>query len=131
MSMQDPISDMLTRIRNGQQAGKVRVVMPASRQKEAIAGVLKKQGYVRDYSVEEIHGEFQLAIVLRYFEGKPVIETIQRVSRPGLRVYKGKNELPKVMDGLGIAIISTSRGLMTDQEARTAGHGGEVVCVVA
>lgn len=131
MSMQDPISDMLTRIRNGQQAGKVRVTMSTSRQKEAIARVLKKQGYVRDFSVEVIHGESQLAIVLRYFEGKPVIETIQRVSRPGLRVYKGKNELPKVMDGLGVAIISTSKGLMTDHEARIAGHGGEVVCVVA
>lgn len=131
MSMQDPISDMLTRIRNGQQAGKVRVVMPSSRQKVAIAEVLKKQGYVRDFSIEEIHGEVQLAIVLRYFEGKPVIEKIQRVSRPSLRVYRGKNELPRVMDGLGVAIISTSKGLMTDQEARSRGHGGEVVCMVA
>ena len=131
MSMQDPISDMLTRIRNGQQAGKVRVVMPVSRQKVAIATVLKKQGYVRDFSVEMVRGESRLAIVLRYFEGKPVIEIIQRVSRPSLRVYKRKDELPKVMDGLGIAIISTSSGLMTDHEARAAGHGGEVVCVVA
>lgn len=131
MSMQDPISDMLTRIRNGQQAGKVRVVMPSSRQKVAIAEVLKKQGYVRDFSLEEIRGEARLAIVLRYFEGRPVIETIRRVSRPGLRVYKGRDELPKVMDGLGIAIISTSSGLMTDREARIAGYGGEVVCVVA
>lgn len=131
MSMQDPISDMLTRIRNGQLAGKVRVVMPSSRQKVAIADVLKKQGYVRDYSIEDIGGETRLAIVLRYFEGRPVIETLERVSRPGLRVYRGKDALPRVMDGLGIAIISTSRGLMTDQEARKAGHGGEVVCVVA
>ena len=131
MSMQDPISDMLTRIRNGQQAGKVRVVMPSSRQKVAIAEVLKKQGYVRDFSIEENHGEVRLAIVLRYFEGRPVIEKIQRVSRPGLRVYRGKGELPRVMDGLGVAIISTSKGLMTDQEARSSGHGGEVVCVVA
>jgi len=131
MSMQDPIADMFTRIRNGQQAGKVRVVMAMSRQREAIARVLKKQGYVRDFSVEEIDGQSQLAIVLKYFEGKPVIETLQRISRPGRRVYKRKHELPKVMDGLGIAIISTSKGLMTDHQARTAGHGGEVVCIVA
>ena len=131
MSMQDPIADMFTRIRNGQQAGKVRVVMAMSRQREAIAQVLKKQGYVRDFSVEEVDGKPQLAVVLKYFEGKPVIETVQRVSRPGRRVYKGKHELPKVMDGLGIAIISTSKGLMTDHEARAAGHGGEVVCIVA
>ena len=131
MSMQDPIADMFTRIRNGQQAGKVRVVMAMSRQREAIARVLKKQGYVRDFSVEEVDGKSQLAVVLKYFEGKPVIEMVQRVSRPGRRVYKGKHELPKVMDGLGIAIISTSKGLMTDHEARAAGHGGEVVCIVA
>ena len=131
MSMQDPIADMFTRIRNGQQAGKVRVVMTMSRQREAIARVLKKQGYVRDFSVEEIDGKPQLAIVLKYFEGKPVIETLRRISRPGRRVYKRKHELPKVMDGLGIAIISTSKGLMTDHQARTAGHGGEVVCIVA
>ena len=131
MSMQDPIADMFTRIRNGQQAGKVRVVMAMSRQREAIARVLKKQGYVRDFSVEEIDGKSQLAIVLKYFEGRPVIETLKRISRPGRRVYKRKHELPKVMDGLGIAIISTSKGLMTDHQARTAGHGGEVVCIVA
>lgn len=131
MSMQDPIADMFTRIRNGQQAGKVRVVMTMSRQREAIARVLQKQGYVRDYSVEEIDGKSQLAIVLKYFEGRPVIETLKRISRPGRRVYKGKHELPKVMDGLGIAIISTSKGLMTDHQARSAGHGGEVVCIVA
>ena len=131
MSMQDPIADMFTRIRNGQQAGKVRVVMAMSRQREAIARVLKKQGYIRDFSVEEIDGKSQLAIVLKYFEGKPVIETLKRISRPGRRVYKRKHELPKVMDGLGIAIISTSKGLMTDHQARAAGHGGEVVCIVA
>ena len=131
MSMQDPIADMFTRIRNGQQAGKVRVVMAMSRHREAVARVLKKQGYVRDFSVEEIDGKSQLAIVLKYFEGKPVIETLKRISRPGRRVYKRKHELPKVMDGLGIAIISTSKGLMTDHQARTAGHGGEVVCIVA
>ena len=131
MSMQDPIADMFTRIRNGQQAGKVRVVMEMSRQREAIARVLKKQGYVRDFAIEEIDGKSQLAIVLKYFEGRPVIETLKRISRPGRRVYKRKHELPKVMDGLGIAIISTSRGLMTDHQARAAGHGGEVVCIVA
>ena len=131
MSMQDPIADMLTRIRNGQQAGKVRVVMPASKQKVAIADVLKMQGYVRDFSIDTTGNETILVIVLRYFEGKAVIELLKRVSRPGLRVYKGKNELPKVMDGLGVAIISTSQGLMTDREARQRGFGGEVICVVA
>ena len=131
MSMQDPIADMFTRIRNGQQAGKVRVVMEMSRQREAIARVLKKQGYVRDFAIEEMDGKSQLAIVLKYFEGRPVIDTLKRISRPGRRVYKRKHELPKVMDGLGIAIISTSRGLMTDHQARAAGHGGEVVCIVA
>ena len=131
MSMQDPVSDMLTRIRNGQRAGKVRVVMPLSKQKVAIARVLKDQGYIRDYSIDELTGGPQLAILLRYFEGRPVIELLKRVSRPGLRVYKRKDELPTVMDGLGTAIISTPKGLMTDREARTAGHGGEVVCVVA
>lgn len=131
MSMQDPVSDMLTRIRNGQKAGKVRVTMPVSKQKVAIARLLKDQGYIRDYTVDEMSGESHLAIVLRYFEGKPVIEVMRRVSRPGLRVYKRKNELPTVMDGLGIAIISTSRGLMTDHDARRRGHGGEVVCIVA
>lgn len=131
MSMQDPISDMLTRIRNGQSAGKVSVMVPMSKQKSAIAGVLKQQGYIRDYSVEEIEGKPQLAILLRYFEGKPVIETLKRVSRPGLRVYKRKGDLPTVMGGLGIAIISTPKGLMTDRQARAVGHGGEVVCIVA
>ena len=131
MSMQDPVSDMLTHIRNGQRAGKVRITMPMSKQKSAIAEVLKQQGYIRDFSVEEIEGKPQLAILLRYFEGKPVIETLKRISRPGLRVYKRKDDLPKVMDGLGIAIISTPKGLMTDRQARAEGHGGEVVCIVA
>ena len=128
MSMQDPISDMLTRIRNGQSAGKVRVMMPMSKQKLAIAEVLKQQGYIRDFAVEEVEGKSQLGILLRYFEGRPVIEMLKRVSRPGLRVYKRKDDIPKVMDGLGVAIVSTSKGLMTDREA---GHGGEIVCVVA
>ena len=131
MSMQDPISDMLTRIRNGQSAGKIRIMMPMSKQKTAVAEVLRQQGYIRDVAVEEIEGKGQLAILLRYFEGKPVIEMLRRISRPGLRVYKRKDDLPKVMDGLGIAIISTSKGLMTDSQARAAGHGGEVVCIVA
>lgn len=131
MSMQDPISDMLTRIRNGQSAGKLRVSMPMSKQKEAIAGLLKQQGYIRDFGREETGGKPQLAVTLKYFEGKPVIETLRRVSRPGLRIYKRNDELPSVMGGLGIAIISTSRGLMTDKQARAAGHGGEVLCVVS
>ena len=131
MSMQDPISDMLTRIRNGQSAGKVRVMMPMAKQKSAIAEVLKQQGYIRDFAVEDVEGKSQLAVVLRYFEGKPVIETLKRISRPGLRVYKRKDDLPTVMGGLGVAIISTPKGLMTDRQARAAGHGGEVVCVVA
>ena len=131
MSMQDPISDMLTRIRNGQSVGKVRVMVPMSKQKSAIAGVLEQQGYIRGFSVEEAEGKLQLAILLRYFEGKPVIETLKRVSRPGLRVYRRKDDLPTVMDGLGIAIISTPKGLMTDHQARAAGHGGEVICIVA
>lgn len=131
MSMQDPISDMLTRIRNGQQAGKVRVMMPMSKQKLAIANLLKEQGFVRDVAVESIEGKPQLAVVLKYYEGKPVIDVLRRVSRPGLRVYKRKGEIPEVMGGLGVAIISTSQGLMTDKAAREAGHGGEVVCIVS
>lgn len=131
MSMQDPISDMLTRIRNGQSAGKLRVTMPLSKQKQAIAGVLKDQGYIRGFNQEDIEGKPQLAVTLKYFEGKPVIGNLSRVSRPGLRIYKRKDELPTVMGGLGIAIISTSRGLMTDKQARAAGHGGEVICVVS
>ena len=131
MSMQDPISDMLTRIRNGQAAGKVRVLMPMSKQKAAIADVLKHQGFIRDYGVEDVEGKSQLAVLLKYFEGRPVIDTLKRISRPGLRVYKRKDDLPTVMGGLGIAIISTPKGLMTDRQARAAGHGGEVVCIVA
>jgi len=130
MSMQDPISDMFTRIRNGLSAGKVRVLMPMSRQKMAIASLLKEQGYIRDLASEEQDGKPQLAVVLKYHEGKPVIEKIQRVSRPGLRIFKRRDELPTVMNGLGIAIISTSRGLMTDKAAREAGHGGEVIGIV-
>ncbi len=130
MSMQDPIADMFTRIRNGLSAGKMRVIMPMSKQKMAIANLLKDQGYIRDLATENQKGKPQLSIVLKYHEGNPVIDKIQRVSRPGLRIFKNKNELPRVMNGLGIAIISTSRGLMTDKAAREAGHGGEVVGIV-
>lgn len=130
MSMQDPIADMFTRIRNGLSAGKMRVIMPMSKQKMAIANLLKDQGYIRDLASEDQEGKPQLSIVLKYHEGKPVIDKIQRVSRPGLRIFKNKNQLPTVMNGLGIAIISTSRGLMTDKAARKAGHGGEVVGIV-
>ena len=130
MSMQDPIADMFTRIRNGLSAGKVRVMMPMSKQKMAIANLLKDQGYIRDLTTESEGGKPQLSVVLKYHDGKPVIEKIQRVSRPGLRIFKNKDQLPTVMNGLGIAIISTSRGLMTDKAAREAGHGGEVVGIV-
>jgi len=131
MSLQDPISDMLTRIRNGLAAGKVRVVMPLSNQKRAIAEVLKSEGYIKDFAVEKDEEKPQLSVVLKYYGGKPVIDRLQRVSRPGLRVYKGKHELPSVLTGLGVAIISTSHGLMTDRAARAAGYGGEVVCYVS
>ncbi|AMG30343.1 30S ribosomal protein S8 [Grimontia hollisae] len=130
MSMQDPISDMLTRIRNGQAAAKVAVKMPSSKLKVAIAELLKAEGYVADYAVSgEVKPE--LEVTLKYFEAKPVIEQIQRVSRPGLRIYKKKDELPSVMGGLGIAVVSTSKGLMTDRAARKAGLGGEIICYVA
>ncbi len=131
MSMSDPIADMLTRIRNGQQAGKVSVQLPASRKKMAIAQVLKDEGYIADVSTLEVDGKPVMEITLKYFQGQPVIDMIKRVSRPGLRIYKGKEELPKVRGGLGIAIVSTSKGLMTDREARKQGHGGEVIAFVA
>ena len=131
MSMTDPIADMLTRIRNGASANKAEVNIPSSKVKKSIAQVLKDEGYIGDFSVQDIDGKPVLEISLKYYEGKPVIDLIQRVSRPGLRVYKRKDDLPKVMDGLGIAVVSTSNGLMTDRAARKAGHGGEVVCYVA
>lgn len=131
MSMTDPIADMLTRIRNGLAAGKAEVAMPSSKLKKAVAAVLKDEGYVSDLSVQDIDGKPVLTVVLKYYEGKPVIDAIKRISRPGLRVYKGKDELPKVMNGLGVAIISTSAGVMTDRAARKAGHGGEVLCYVS
>ena len=131
MSMSDPIADMLTRIRNGQTAGKASVRMPASKQKLAVAQVLKDEGYIKDFSSTAVEGKQCLEVVLKYFQGRPVIDSIKRVSRPGLRIYKSRNDLPKVLGGLGIAIISTSKGLMTDREARKQGHGGEVIAFVA
>ena len=130
MSMQDPISDMLTRIRNGQAASKVSVKMPSSKQKVAIAAVLKAEGYVADYVVSG-DTKPELEVTLKYFEGKKVIDTLKRVSRPGLRIYKGASDLPKVMAGLGIAIVSTSHGVMTDRAARKASIGGEIICYVS
>ncbi|MFY8275334.1 30S ribosomal protein S8 [Pseudoalteromonas sp. SSDWG2] len=130
MSLQDPIADLFTRIRNGQTAKKVSVSMPSSKLKIAVAKVLTDEGYVSGYSVTE-GAKPELSIELKYFEGKAVIENIQRVSRPGLRIYKKRDELPKVMGGLGIAIVSTSKGLMTDRAARSAGVGGEIIGFVA
>ncbi len=131
MSMADPIADMLTRIRNAQAAKMISVSMPASKVKKAIAQVLKDEGYVADYSVAEDSGKPSLSLDLKYFQGRPVIELIERVSRPSRRVYRGSKELPQVQGGLGIAIISTSAGLMTDRAARAAGQGGEVLAFVA
>lgn len=131
MSMTDPIADMLTRIRNGQSAGKQQVSLPASKLKAAVAKVLSDEGYIGECAVTDVDGKPQLTIALKYYQGRPVIETIQRVSRPGLRIFRGRDELPKVMGGLGIAVVSTSHGIMTDRAARAAGYGGEVICVVA
>lgn len=131
MSMSDPIADMLTRIRNAQMAQKVSVVMPSSRLKVAIAEVLKDEGYVADFAVRENAGKPLLDIALKYYAGRAVIERIERVSKPGLRIYRGKDELPNVMNGLGVAIISTPKGVMTDRKARAANVGGEVLCTVA
>ncbi|QGX40842.1 30S ribosomal protein S8 [Permianibacter aggregans] len=131
MSMQDPVADMLTRIRNAQQAGKKTVSMPAAKLKSAIAKVLADEGYIAGFEAGEMEGKKVLTLNLKYFEGKPVIARIERVSRPGLRVYKGLNDLPKVLGGLGVAIVSTSKGVMSDRAARAAGHGGEVLCYVA
>ena len=130
MSMQDPIADMLTRIRNGQAASKVSVAMPSSKHKVAIAQLLKEEGYIADYKVSG-DTKAELEVELKYFQGKPVVELIQRVSRPGLRIYKKRGELPKIMNGLGIAVVSTSKGVMTDRAARKAGMGGEIICYVA
>ena len=131
MSMTDPIADMLTRIRNGQAARKVSVSMPASKSKEAVAKVLHEEGYITGFATTGKGAEKELVVELKYFEGTPVIEKIQRASRPGLRVYRGKDELPKVLGGLGVAIVSTSAGVMSDRQAREKGIGGEVICVVS
>ncbi len=131
MSMTDPIADMLTRIRNAQLAEKVTVQMPSSKVKVAIAKVLKDEGYIEGFAVVGEETRPQLEIALKYYAGRPVIEKIERISKPGLRIYKSKDDIPRVMNGLGIAIVSTSRGVMTDRKARATGVGGEVICIVA
>lgn len=131
MSMSDPIADLLTRIRNAQMVSKVTVAAPASKVKVAIAQVLKDEGYIDGFEVKTNEGKSELVISLKYYAGRPVIERIERVSRPGLRVYKGSDDLPRVMNGLGVAIVSTPKGVMTDRAARAARAGGEVLCIVA
>ena len=131
MSMTDPIADMLTRIRNAQQANKVDVSMPSSKVKANIAKVLEEEGYITAFNVTEADSKATLTITLKYFEGKPVISEINRVSRPGLRVYKSANDLPRIIGGLGVAIVSTSKGVMADRKARALGQGGEVLCAVS
>ncbi len=131
MSMSDPIADMLTRIRNGQRVDKTEVAMPSSKLKVAIAKVLEDEGYINGFVVEENAGKPTLRIGLKYYAGRPVIERIERVSRPGLRIYKNSRTIPQVMNGLGVAIISTPKGVMTDRKARAAGVGGEVLCYIA
>jgi small subunit ribosomal protein S8 len=129
--MSDPIADMLTRIRNAQVVQKTAVAMPSSKVKIAIASVLKEEGYIEDFAVTEAGGKSELKIGLKYYAGRPVIERLERVSRPGLRIYKGKDEIPSVLNGLGVAIVSTPKGVMTDRKARATGVGGEVICYVA
>ena len=131
MSMTDPIADFLTRIRNWQSSGKTAINAPTSKVKVAIAKVLKDEGYIEDFSASDVEGKPTLAVQLKYYQGRPVIDRLERVSRPGLRVYKGKDELPSILGGLGIAIVSTSKGVMTDRQARASGHGGEVICIVS
>lgn len=131
MSMSDPIADMLTRIRNGQAAEKTAVEMPSSKLKVAIAQVLKDEGYIEDFSVRSEAGKATLSIALKYYVGRPVIDRLERVSRPGLRIYRPSRDIPKVMNGLGIAIVSTPKGVVTDRKARSLGVGGEVLCLVA
>lgn len=131
MSMSDPIADMLTRIRNAQVVRKVAVAMPSSKVKVAIAKVLKDEGYVEDFAIADVDGKPVLSIQLKYYAGSPVIERLERVSRPGLRIYKGTKDIPNVMNGLGVAIVSTPKGVMTDRKARATGLGGEVMCYVA
>ena len=131
MSMSDPIADMLTRIRNAQMVGHTEVAMPASRLKASIAKVLKDEGYIEDFALRDNGAKKELRIGLKYYAGRPVIERLERVSKPGLRVYRGRDDIPRVMNGLGVAILSTSRGVMTDRKARADGVGGEVLCIVA
>jgi small subunit ribosomal protein S8 len=131
MSMSDPIADLLTRIRNAQSVNKTTVAMPSSKLKVAIARVLKEEGYIEDFAVADHGGKPELRIELKYYAGRPVIERIERVSRPGLRIYRGKSEIPTVMNGLGVAIVSTPKGVMTDRKARATGTGGEILCYVA
>lgn len=131
MSMTDPVADMLTRIRNAQMVRRPVVCMPSSKLKVSIAQVLKDEGYIDDFVIRPNSGKPELDINLKYYAGAPVIEKIERVSRPGLRIYRGRDDIPKVMNGLGVAIVSTSRGVMTDRKARATGVGGEVLCIVA
>ena len=131
MSLQDPVSDMLCHIRNGQVRNRPRVTMASSTLKAAVADVLKEEGYISDYEINDVDGKKILSIELKYFEGKPVIERLQRISKPGRRSFKAKDKLPKILGGLGIAIVSTSKGVMTDKSARALGIGGEVLCIVA
>ncbi len=131
MSMSDPIADLLTRIRNAQSVNKTTVAMPSSKLKVAIARVLKEEGYIEDFAVADQGGKPELRIELKYYAGRPVIERIERVSRPGLRIYRGKSEIPTVMNGLGVTIVSTPKGVMTDRKARATGTGGEILCYVA
>ncbi|AEG30912.1 30S ribosomal protein S8 [Thiomicrospira cyclica] len=131
MSMSDPIADMLTRIRNGQMAGHKNVSMPSSKLKASVAKLLADEGYIEKFDVKDLNGKATLSLDLKYYQGQPVIELLKRVSRPGLRVYKNKDELPKVIGGLGVAVVSTSKGIMSDRQAREAGVGGEIICFVA
>ncbi len=131
MSMSDPIADMLTRIRNAQSVAKAAVIMPSSKLKVAIAQVLKDEGYIDGFAIRDNEGKPELEVALKYYAGRPVIERIERVSRPGLRVYKGRDNIPQVMNGLGVAIVTTPKGVMTDRKARQTGVGGEVLCYVA
>ncbi|SDZ77042.1 SSU ribosomal protein S8P [Thiothrix caldifontis] len=130
MSMSDPIADMLTRIRNGQMANKAQVAFPASKQKKAILEVLQNEGYIASFETGAVEGKPVTTVRLKYFQGKPVISKVKRVSRPGLRIFRGTDELPTVMGGYGIAIVSTSKGVMSDRAARASGQGGEVICTV-
>jgi small subunit ribosomal protein S8 len=131
MSMTDPLADMITRIRNGQASGKAEVKMPSSKLKVSVCGVLKEEGYIEDYAVEGNPGKPLLSVILKYYKGRPVIESLQRVSKPGRRVFKSRDNLPVVLGGFGVAIISTPKGVMTDKAAREGGHGGEVLCLVS